>query len=82
MNRIKKYLHQIFYTRKVKILKCDNPFSWYYKRIGETYIVENCKKEYWMINDNWKTDYITVDKINFGHRGYIKKSDVKTYFNF
>lgn len=81
MKKIKEYLHQIFYTRKVKILKCDNQFSWYYKRIGETFIVKRYKKEHWMIDDGWKTDYVTIDKIN-GNRGYIKKSDVKTYFNF
>lgn len=81
MKKIKEYLHQIFYTRRVKILKCDNQFSWYSKRIGETFIVERYKKEYWMIDDDWKTDYVTIDKIN-GNRGYIKKSDVKTYFNF
>ena len=82
-DKIKKYLHRVFYTRKVKIRKCDNRFSWYYKRIGETFIVERCKKKHWMINDSWKTDYITLDKIIGGeHRCYIKKSDVKTYINF
>ena len=81
MNKLKKYLHQIFYARKVKIVKCSNQFYWYNKRIGETFIVERYKKEYWMIDDGWKTDYITIDKIN-GNRCYIKKSDVKTYFNF
>jgi len=74
MKRIKEYLHQIFYTRKVKVLKCDNPFSWYYKSIGETFIVKRYKKESWMIGDSWKTDYITIDKVVAdNHRGYIKK---------
>lgn len=83
MKKIKEYLYQIFYTRKVKINKCDNESSWYFKRIGETFIVKKYKKEYWMIDDSYKTDYVTIDNINGnGNRGYIKKSDVKTYFNF
>jgi len=77
IKKIKKYLYQIFYTRKVKIIKCDNKFSWYYKEIGNTFIVKKYKKEDWMIDEGWKTDFITID-----NKYYIKKSDVIVYYNF
>lgn len=38
MKKIKEYLYQIFYTRKVKINKCDNESSWYL-----VYFLKNCK---------------------------------------
>lgn len=70
MRIIRKYLYLLFYTRKVKIVKCDNEFSWYYNRIGEEFIVKRYKKERWMIDDGWKSDFITLDKVNRINRGY------------
>lgn len=79
---IEKYLYQLLHTRRVKIIKCDNPFSWYYKEIGSSFIVERVKKKDWMIGDDWKTEYITINYFGNSSRGYIKKSDVIVSFNF
>jgi hypothetical protein len=74
MKKILKWLYNLIYTRKVKIVSCENPFYWYNKQIGNTFIVEKTKKE--------NFEYITIKEIGNNTRGYISKKDVKVSLNF
>lgn len=51
----------------VEIIKCENQFSWYFKRIGDKFLVEDFDDDF----------YITEQPINGFNKGYIKKQDIK-----
>jgi len=50
---------------KIQITKCKNPYSWYYKKVGESFYVYDTddNEDYYILDDMLKIDKNDADDI-------------------